>query len=86
MGGRVLDYPAKTILKEGIEQGIKQGIEQGIELGRKEAFEEARADTVKGIIFVCKKLNGVKLDAIESVMAQMDLSQKDAEALVSKYW
>ena len=31
MGGKVLEYEAKTIKKEGIKEGIKQGIEQGIE-------------------------------------------------------
>lgn len=31
MGGKVLDYEAKDILKQGIEQGIEQGIAQGIE-------------------------------------------------------
>ena len=29
MGGKILDYEAKTIKREGIEQGIDQGIEQG---------------------------------------------------------
>ena len=29
MGGKVLEYEAKAIKREGIEQGIKQGIEQG---------------------------------------------------------
>lgn len=27
MGGKVLEYEAKTIMREGIEQGIEQGIE-----------------------------------------------------------
>lgn len=31
MGGKVLEYEAKTIKKEGIKEGIEQGIEQGIE-------------------------------------------------------
>ena len=29
MGGKVLEYEAKTILKTGIEQGLEQGLEQG---------------------------------------------------------
>ena len=29
MGGKVLEYEAKTIKREGIKQGIEQGIEQG---------------------------------------------------------
>ena len=30
MGGKVLEYEAKTIKREGIKEGIEQGIEQGI--------------------------------------------------------
>lgn len=33
MGGKVLEYEAKTILKQGITQGIAQGITQGIAQG-----------------------------------------------------
>ncbi|MCI8993336.1 MAG: hypothetical protein HFG80_11560 [Eubacterium sp.] len=31
MGGKILEYEAKTIKREGIEQGIEKGIEKGIE-------------------------------------------------------
>ena len=30
MGGKVLDYPAKTILRKGINLGEKQGYEKGV--------------------------------------------------------
>ncbi len=33
MGGKVLEYEAKTILKRGIAQGEKRGLEQGIPQG-----------------------------------------------------
>ena len=36
MGGKVLEYEAKTILKKGINQGIEQGINQGIEQERQQ--------------------------------------------------
>ncbi|MCI8694120.1 MAG: hypothetical protein HFH91_15630 [Lachnospiraceae bacterium] len=29
MGGKVLEYEAKTIKREGVKEGIKEGIEQG---------------------------------------------------------
>ena len=74
MGGHVLDYEAKRILNRGIEQGIEQGEEKG------------REEMVKALIFACKKFNGVKMDAVEAVVSQMDISQEDAEALVSKHW
>jgi hypothetical protein len=52
MGGEVLEYPAKTILRQGIKQGIEQGIKQGkeetavnfIKLG-KNTLEEIAAAT-----------------------------------------
>ena len=77
MGGQVLEYEAKTILNRGIEQGIEQGREQ-------EREETIKA--VKAMILALKKYNGVKLDAVEAVMTEMNYSQEDAEALVSKYW
>ena len=33
MGGKVLEYEAKTILKKGIAQGLEQGLEQGLQEG-----------------------------------------------------
>ena len=33
MGGKVLEYEAKTIYKSGIECGFERGIERGIEQG-----------------------------------------------------
>lgn len=29
MGGKVLEYEAKTILKEGMQKGIQKGIQKG---------------------------------------------------------
>ena len=37
MGGKIIEYEAKTILNKGIEQGIEQDIEQGIAQGRLES-------------------------------------------------
>ncbi len=42
MGGRVLEYEAKTILNEGMKQGMKQGVQQGLQEGAiKKAKETA---------------------------------------------
>lgn len=38
MGGKVLEYEAKTILRAGIEQGIEHGMKCGIELGMEKAL------------------------------------------------
>ena len=37
MGGRVLEYEAKTIKNEGIKEGMEKGIEKGIEKGSHDA-------------------------------------------------
>ena len=44
MGGKVLEYEAKTIKREGIEEGIKEGIEEGIKEG------------IKGTVSILKKV------------------------------
>ena len=33
MGGKILEYEAKTIRNEGIQQGLEQGLERGLEQG-----------------------------------------------------
>ena len=40
MGGRILEYEAKTILKEGIKEGMKQGIKQGMTQGKIQGQKE----------------------------------------------
>ena len=46
MGGKVLEYEAKTIKKEGSKEGIKEGIKQGIEQGMEQGIEQGIAGTV----------------------------------------
>jgi flagellar biosynthesis/type III secretory pathway protein FliH len=58
MGGKVLDYEAKTILNTGIRQGREEGLEagrlegleigrqEGLEVGRQEGLEAGRLETV----------------------------------------
>ncbi len=38
MGGKVLEYEAKTILRTGIEQGMERGVKCGIERGMEKAL------------------------------------------------
>ncbi|MCI9361165.1 MAG: hypothetical protein HFG65_09425 [Hungatella sp.] len=49
MGGKVLEYEAKTIRKEGIKQGLQQGLEQGLEQGLKQG--------IQGTVSILKNLN-----------------------------
>lgn len=58
MGGRVLEYEAKTIKKEGIKEGIEQGIEQGIE----------------GTVSILKNLGVPAQTILAQIQKQYDLS------------
>ena len=49
-------------------------------------IEQGREETVKALVYACKKLNGADSDAVEAVVSETRLSQEDAEQLVSKYW
>ena len=40
MGGRVLEYEAKTIKREGVKEGIKEGKKEGKKEGIKEGIEQ----------------------------------------------
>ena len=47
MGGKVLEYEAKTIRNEGIQQGIEQGLEQGLERGLEQGIEALVLDNLE---------------------------------------
>ena len=36
MGGKILNYPAKDILNDGIQLGIQKGLQKGLQKGRQE--------------------------------------------------
>lgn len=58
MGGKVLEYEAKTILKRGIREGVQQGIRQGL--------------NEKGIQIFCNLLNrGYSVEDAQSI-AEID--------------
>ncbi|MCR4605930.1 MAG: HEPN domain-containing protein [Eubacterium sp.] len=70
MGGRVLEYEEKDIMNRGIEQGLDLGREDGI----------------KGIVTLCKKMNGSEIDVVESVVSTYGVSEEDARVMIKKYW
>ena len=72
----------QAILDRGIQQGMQQGMQQGLQQGRSEGINSG----IKGIIELCKKLNGSTIDAVESVVSQMGLSQQEAEQKVKELW
>ncbi len=71
MGGRVLEYEAKTIKREGIKEGIEQGIEQGLEQGIEQG--------VKKTVSILKNL-GIPPQTIQAeIQEQYDLSFEEAQ-------
>ena len=46
MGGKVLEYEAKTILNKGINQGIEQGIKRGINQGIEQERQQLEAAVI----------------------------------------
>ncbi len=63
MGGRVLEYEAKTILRQGIEEGIKEGIKEGkMEQARETAFALRAMGLKKDAIEKAVNVNAAQLE------------------------
>ncbi|MEE1243703.1 MAG: hypothetical protein UHW97_07475 [Frisingicoccus sp.] len=56
MGGKVLEYEAKTILQNGIREGIREGKLQGIREGRINSYVELIKDGLLSISEAAKRL------------------------------
>jgi flagellar biosynthesis/type III secretory pathway protein FliH len=70
MGGKILDYEAKRIRNEGINEGFNKGINEGFN---------------KGITGAVDMLRDIGLDdksIITKIMEKYNLSQKEAEGYV----
>ena len=66
MGGQVLDYEAKRILKEG----------------RKEGHEEGRAEGIMGTVNVLRSLNYDDKAITDIIQAEYQLTKEEAELYV----
>ena len=75
MGGKVLEYEAKTILREGIKQGIEQGMEQGMEQG----IEQGREQGIKGTVSILKNLGVPSRTILVEIRDQYNLSEEAAK-------
>ena len=65
MGGKVLEYEAKTILRTGIEQGMERGVKYGIEQGMERGMEKAL------VFMVVKKIKkGKGIDVISEELEE----------------
>lgn len=67
MGGKVLEYEAKAIKREGIKQGIEQGIEQGIVQG------------ITGTVSILKNLDIPPQTILAKIQEQYNLSPEAAK-------
>ena len=64
MGGQILEYEAKNILRQGIKQGMEQGIEQGIKQATIKSIQKMLA---KG--YSCDEISDILEMNIEEVKA-----------------
>ena len=63
MGGKVLEYEAKTIKREGINEGIKEGIKEGI----------------AGTVSILKNLGVPQQTILANIQEQYNLSPEDSK-------
>ncbi len=75
MGGKILDYEAKDILNQGIEQGISQGIEQGISQGIEQGISQGIEQKTLQVYQNCIKRGMSEEDA--RAIAGMDPTEAD---------
>lgn len=77
MGGQILEYEAKNILRQGIKQGLEQGLEQGreqgLEQGREQGLEQGiRQGTIKSVQKMLAK--GYSCDEVSDIL-EIDIEE-----------
>ena len=76
MGGEILEYEAKDILRSGIKEGKRIGIEEGERIGIEKGKRQLYADLIKeGILTsaeVAKHL-GMKEEELEGYLKTQEL-------------
>ncbi|MCD7750753.1 MAG: hypothetical protein LUI10_03280 [Lachnospiraceae bacterium] len=73
MGGKILEYEAKTILRQGEQKGRQEGRQEGLQLGRLENLVQ----NIKGLM----KTMGW---SAEQAMDMMQVSEEDRAAVASR--
>jgi predicted transposase YdaD len=90
MGGKVLEYEAKTILNQGISLGFirgrSEGRDEGLREGRDEGINEERASGICILIQTYKKFGKERADAVQAIVDEYHLSVEEAEEIVKKNW
>ena len=73
MGGRVLEYEAKTIKNEGIKEGMEKGIEKGMEKG----MEKGRRE---GMVYAYYEMNLTT----NEIAQKLQLTEKEVLGIIQK--
>lgn len=77
MGGKILEYEAKTILRKGIEAGREEGRQEGRQEGRKEGREEGRKKgREEGILITLSDLVRKRMLTVSDAAKQAGLSEE----------
>jgi flagellar biosynthesis/type III secretory pathway protein FliH len=89
MGGKVLEYEAKTILNQGISLGFtrgrSEGRDEGLRLGRDEGLREGR-DEGMASVQMCKQFGKTLSETTQAIADAYHLSLSEAEAIVRENW
>lgn len=67
MGGKVLEYEAKTIKREGIKEGLEEGLKEGIKEG------------IKGTVSILRNLGIPQQTILSKIQEQYNLSPEASE-------
>jgi flagellar biosynthesis/type III secretory pathway protein FliH len=94
MGGKVLEYEAKTILNQGISlgftrgrsEGMREGRDEGMRLGRDEGLREGRDEGMAASVQMCKQFGKTLSETTQAIADAYHLSLSEAEAIVKENW
>lgn len=81
MGGKVLEYEAKTIYREGMQVGMREGKQEGLREGKQKGLREGklegRADaTLESIRSLMETLTLTAEQAMEALKVPRDEQEK----------
>ena len=79
MGGKVLEYEAKAIRNEGIEEGKEKGLKEGIEMGLEKGLEKGMEKGIKGTVSILRKLEIPSQTIQLKIQEQYGLSQEESK-------
>ena len=75
MGGKILEYEAKTIKREGMEEGMEKGMEKGMEEGMEKGMEKG----IAGSVSILKNLGVPAQTILANIQKQYNLSPEDSK-------